>query len=152
MKKNLNENFFLIKNFGANLHISVWISDQKDSKFPGLIIRSNLNNVAFSLNPGVYKKLQEIGKAFALEESIKDNLTADKQTILKNKVNAGFLWCYNPYSSTWKRKYAIISGNYIYLYNNEEQTSPKSYLYIVNTVLQDEKLESQKELYSFVVK
>ena len=151
MKKNFNENFSVIQDFGANLNISVWVSDQKNPQLPSLIIKSNLNSIVFSLNPGIYKKLQEIGKAFALEDSIKDNLTTDKQILLKSKVKTGLIWCYNAYSSTWKEKYAIMSGNYIHLYDSEEHISPSSQLYIVNTILQNDDSNVQKDLYSFVV-
>jgi hypothetical protein len=111
------------------------------------VIKSSLNDIYISVNPDIYEKLLNIGRAFALDISILQMLKTDKDSIVAEAKKIDRVFRYLPQTSSWKSHYAVISGTYIYFYESNRQPTPSAYFYLVNTVITKSKLSDKDDLF-----
>lgn len=151
MNGKLSETFYVIKEFSIVSNVVIPITLNEPLEVPAVAVKVKINDLVAHFTPFIYKKFVNIGKVFALDATLAQMLKTDKKVIVDTSVKRDSIFCYSAVESIWKSYYVILSGNYLYFYENEAELFPLTYYYIENARVRKLPLNGSTGIYEITV-
>ena len=110
---------------------SKWdLSDPSLFSEPDFVFRGKLPSFTAFLSPSIYNKLLKLPEVFSIREDVWSSISLEKSEILKSAALISKLNKKGTGVQSWYKYLAVLSGPYIYFFNNEKETFASSYFYV----------------------
>ncbi|EGR30928.1 PH domain protein [Ichthyophthirius multifiliis] len=137
-----------IEDFKITLQVTiVKYPAQKKVKDPNILVKGGIDQIMLKLNPQIYKRILNIGQCFVVDDQDKnkneqkiEKVVATKQQLLKNSIKTGIVFKRSSKLKNWEKFTAVLSGGYIYFFDNPKATVPEDYAWVKDSTItrQDE--------------
>lgn len=79
-----------------------------------------------------------------------ENVELEKNKLLKNSTKSGIIYKRGNAIKTWQKYNGVLSGGYLYLFDNSKDLKPSEYVWIRNSVISkmDENLVGFKNAFN----
>jgi hypothetical protein len=106
---------------------------------PSLALSLKFPTLQLSLPPPIFHKLTKIGNCFIESdtEEIHEKAATEKTQVMSNAKKIGELYKRGRGVHVWNKYFAVLSGNYIYLFENKKDKDYKEYFRVKNSVLEE---------------
>ena len=135
-----SESIIIVPSFGISsslLHLKSLIKEKKwkihDKDLdllPDIIINGEIPRIRVKLSPSVYHQLLTITDNISLELDFTNTIHLDKKDIIKSSKLITKLRKQGTGLQNWSQYIGILSGAYIYFFNNEKEPIASTYYYI----------------------
>ncbi|EAR90561.2 PH domain protein (macronuclear) [Tetrahymena thermophila SB210] len=110
---------------------------------PNMQIKGGIDQINLKLKPSIYKKLLKLGQCFAVPDEEKrrnslqtlDQVELEKNLLLKNSTKIGIIYKRGNALKTWEKYNGILSGGYLYLFENPKDLKPVEYIWVKNSTI-----------------
>ena len=141
----------MIKEFSIASSLTIPITSNELPEVPSVTIKVKINDLIAYFTPFIYNKMMNIGKVLALDTNLAQMLSTNKKSIIDISVKKAAIFCYSTRDNIWRNYYVVLSGGYLYFYENEGQTFPLTYYYIENAIIKKLPMNCSTGIYEITV-
>jgi hypothetical protein len=148
-----SEVYYVIKEFSIASALIIPITANEPPEVPSVTvkIKIKINDLIAHFTPFIYNKMMNIGKVLALDTKLAQMLKTNKKSIIDTSAKKATIFCYSTIESIWKSYFVVLSGGYLYFYENEAQTFPSTYYYIENAIVKKLPINCSTGIYEITV-
>lgn len=151
--------FKLIEEFSIEFKIHLLKSVAEGTiDVPSVAVEGELPALNLHLNQKIYRKLMKVQKAFEVEEEVEnrslsmDDIRINRIELMKKADKFGQIYLQGNPVKTWDNYTAVISGGYIYFFQNAKDSTAQNYKWIKNSKIEIMDPSQSNFKYSILVK